>query len=72
MEWLLSDDYELILEDNYFKAFSSRIGGQQLARQMNQLSENPKDEGFDNAGLLINNTETFNNLSPQLDIMKRD
>ena len=72
LQWLLSDDYELILDDDYFKAFSSRIGGQQLARQMNQLSENPNDERFDNAGLLINNTETFNNLSPQLDIMKRD
>ena len=72
LQWLLSDDYELILDDNYFKAFSSRIGGQQLARQMNQLSETPNDERFDNAGLLINNTETFNNLSPQLDIMKRE
>ncbi len=72
LQWILSDDYELILENSYFKAFSSRIGGQQLASQMNQLSENPNDESFDNEGLLINNTETFNNLAPQLDIMKRD
>ncbi len=72
LQWILSDDYELILENSYFKAFSSRIGGQQLASQMNQLSENPNDESFDNEGLLINNTEAFNNLAPQLDIMKRD
>ena len=72
LQWLLSDDYELILEDNYFKAFSSRIGGQQLASQMNQITESPNDKSFDNEGLLINNTETFNNLVPQLDIMKRD
>ena len=72
LQWLLSDDYELILENNYFKAFSSRIGGQQFASQMNQITESPNDESFDNEGLLINNTETFNNLAPQLDIMKRD
>ena len=72
LQWILSEDYELILEDSYFKAFSSRIGGQQLASQMNQLTENKNDESFDNTGLLINNPETFNNLAPQLDIMKRD
>ena len=72
LQWLLSDDYELILENSYFKAFSSRIGGQQLAKQMNQLSENPNDQSSDNQGLLLNNTETFNNLAPQLDILDRD
>ena len=48
LQWLLSEDYELILENNYFKAFSSRMGGQQLARQMNQLSEDPNNESSDN------------------------
>ena len=72
LKWLLSEDYELILENNYFKAFSSRIGGQQIAKQLNQLTENQNNESSDNKGLLINNSEILNNLTPQLDIIDRD
>jgi tetratricopeptide (TPR) repeat protein len=73
LSWIASEDYDKIRNDLYFETFSVRVGGQEVADQLQALADLRRDSEQVEPGFLMDeNIESIDTMNPQLNILNQN